>query len=79
MTTCVCLKFMEPLKSVLSGGWSVMVPWLSEWNRVEALAVGALSLRQRHALPLLGAVSPHRPGSVGLMAGCRPPRRHECP
>ena len=44
-----------------------------EWNWVEALAVGALSLRQRHALPLLGAVSTHRPGSVDLMAVCRPP------
>ena len=78
MTTCLRLKFMETLKSVLSGRWSVMVTWLSEWNRVEALAVGALSLRQRHALTFLGADSPHCPGSVDLMAVCRPPRRHEC-
>ena len=38
MNQVLNLNFMEPLKSVLSGGWSVMVTWLSEWNRVEALA-----------------------------------------
>jgi len=68
MTTCVCLKFMEPLKSVLSGGWSVMVTWLSEWNRVEALAADTPSLPKMHALPLLGEVSTHLPWNLDMMA-----------
>lgn len=44
MNQFLSLNFMEPLKSVLSGGWSVIVTWLSEWNRVKALAVGTPSL-----------------------------------
>ena len=41
MSKFFCLNFMQPLNSVLSGGRSVIVTWLSERNRVKALAVGA--------------------------------------
>jgi len=68
MNQVLNLNFMEPLKSVLSGGWSVMVTWLSEWNRVEALAADTPSLPKMHALPLLGEVSTHLPWNLDMMA-----------
>ena len=56
MNQFLSLNFMEPLKSILSGGWSI-VTWISEWNRVEALAVGTPLAEQIRSLALLGEVS----------------------
>ena len=54
MSKLFCLNFMEPLNAVLSGGRSVIVTWLSERNRVEALAVGAHVLTRDVLSSLLG-------------------------
>ena len=59
MNQFLSLNFMEPLKSILSGGWSLIITWLSEWNRVEALAVGTPSLTRYVLLPSWERSPPH--------------------